>query len=125
MLSQWLQQQAKTLFRKEIFMAKKIYDVRCDIDMFKTGMNISNFRIEKGYSQADIAEMLHVSSKTVSNWERGIKLISLKHLAVLSYVLDTTTNDLLSLSAEKVVTLYICYFLQYLTHVQSLLNKSI
>lgn len=91
-------------------MAKKIYDVRCDIDMFKTGMNISNFRIEKGYSQADIAEMLHVSSKTVSNWERGIKLISLKHLAVLSYVLDTTTNDLLSLTAEKVVTLYICYF---------------
>ena len=107
-------------------MAKKSQDVCKDINLFETGKKIFDFRRKKGYSQAKIAEMLDVSPKTVSNWERGTRLISLEHLVRLSIVLNTTTNDLLSLAAEEVVSFISnIYFGTYLIQFTSRVYKSI
>lgn len=35
------------------------------------GLIFRNHRIEKGYSQQQVADAMHVSKATVHNWERG------------------------------------------------------
>ncbi len=37
----------------------------------KTGNFICSLRKEKGYTQARLAEILNVSNRTVSKWEKG------------------------------------------------------
>ena len=37
-----------------------------------TGALIAQRRREKGWSQAELAETLHISDRTVSKWERGV-----------------------------------------------------
>ena len=42
------------------------------MDCEKTGKLIRRLRQEKGYTQAGLADRLHVSDKAVSKWERGL-----------------------------------------------------
>ena len=41
------------------------------MDAMKTGELIARVRKEKGLTQRDLAEELHVSVQAVSKWERG------------------------------------------------------
>lgn len=40
----------------------------------KLGNFIRDIRIEKGLTQQNIADALHISNKTVSKWERPVSL---------------------------------------------------
>ncbi|MFW5913833.1 MAG: helix-turn-helix domain-containing protein, partial [Bacillota bacterium] len=48
------------------------------------GVKLRNLRIEKGYTQKDLAKVLHVSDKTVSKWERGKSVPDIEMLNTLS-----------------------------------------
>ena len=80
-----------------------VLDVHVDIDTIKTGDKLYSLRKGKGYSQNKVAKMVGVSTKTISNWEQGHKLFTLKHLAKLSYIYGVKTDDILCLTAEDVV----------------------
>lgn len=41
------------------------------MDKIKTGELIKNKRIEKGYTQLELEDLLGVSNKAVSRWENG------------------------------------------------------
>ena len=41
------------------------------MDSKKTGAFIAALRKEKGYTQANLAELLNISNRTVSKWENG------------------------------------------------------
>ena len=40
--------------------------------MSNIGKNISKYRREKGMTQDQLAEKLHVTRQAVSNWEKGV-----------------------------------------------------
>ena len=42
------------------------------MDNEKTGRLIRDLRTEKGLTQAQLAQLIHVSDKAVSKWERGL-----------------------------------------------------
>ena len=44
---------------------------RKSMDNVKIGNLINKLRKEKGMTQLQLAERLHISDKTVSKWERG------------------------------------------------------
>lgn len=67
-----------------------------DMDAVKTGMLIRTLRREKGLTQLQLAQKLHVSDKTVSKWERGQGCPDISSLPALSGVLDADLEQLLS-----------------------------
>lgn len=42
------------------------------MDQQKTGALIARRRKEKGLTQKQLADLLHLSDRTVSKWERGV-----------------------------------------------------
>lgn len=42
------------------------------MDCAKVGRLIMQFRKEKGMTQQQVADLLRISNKTVSKWERGV-----------------------------------------------------
>ncbi len=42
------------------------------MDNVKTGKLIRDLRLERGMTQLELAEKLHVSDRAVSKWERGV-----------------------------------------------------
>ena len=44
------------------------------MDTYVTGLTIKNLREKKGLTQTELGNMLGVSYKAVSKWERGINL---------------------------------------------------
>lgn len=59
---------------------------------------ISRLRKEKGLTQAQLAERLHVTRQTVSNYENGKSEPDLDMLAAIAAALDTDTATLLGMS---------------------------
>ena len=57
------------------------------MDNDKSGALISSLRKEKGYTQRQLAEALHVSDKAVSKWECGLGCPDVSLLGALSSVL--------------------------------------
>ena len=68
------------------------------MDAVYTGKKIFSLRKEKGWTQKDLAERVHVTDKAVSKWERGINYPDLSLLELLGNVLGTSVSDLLGLS---------------------------
>lgn len=66
------------------------------MDSAKTGQLIVSIRKHKNMTQKDIADKLHITSKAVSKWERGISFPSIDVLEELANVLDVTVMDLLA-----------------------------
>lgn len=58
------------------------------------GARIALRRRERGWTQADLAEKLQVETETVSRFERGHAMPSLKRLALAAHVLDVSLADL-------------------------------
>ena len=55
--------------------------------------NIRKFRLEKGYTQEQMAEQLNVSCKFLSMIERGVSGVSITNLTNICKVLDIEPNS--------------------------------
>ena len=67
------------------------------------GATLASLRKKKGYTQADLAEMLGLSNKTVSKWENGKGYPDIVVLPMLAKLLDVTVDDMLS-EKKRVLT---------------------
>ena len=59
------------------------------------GSRIKTKRIDKRFTQIELAELVNVSSQVISNWERGYSYLSSDDVARLADALDCTTKYLL------------------------------
>ena len=66
------------------------------MDAQKTGALIAEARREKGLTQKELAQALHVSAQAVSKWERGLNFPDLSLLEPLGDCLGLTVAELLS-----------------------------
>ena len=66
------------------------------MDYEKIGQLIRKLRNEKGLTQAELAELLHISDKTVSKWECGAGCPELSMFPQLSEVLHVDFSTLFS-----------------------------
>jgi len=66
------------------------------MDREKIGCFISTLRKEKGMTQKELANQLHVSDRTISKWERGAGLPDASLMIRLSDLLGITVNELLT-----------------------------
>lgn len=66
------------------------------MDYHKVGTLISSLRKEKGYTQKQLAEMIQVSDKAVSKWERGMGCPDVSLLGELSAVLGVNIEKILT-----------------------------
>ena len=66
------------------------------MDAKATGHLIAQRRKERGLSQGDLAERLHVTDKAVSRWETGRGMPSVELLEPLAETLGLTVSELLS-----------------------------
>lgn len=65
------------------------------MDQAKIGKFIGELRKEKKLKQAELAEKLGVTSKTVSRWETGKYMPDLSLFTDISQILGVTINELL------------------------------
>ena len=70
------------------------------MDYEKTGQLIRKTRVELNLTQLQLAQLLHVSDKTVSKWERGIGCPDVSILPLLSASLGISVEELLSGTPE-------------------------
>ena len=65
-----------------------------------TGTRIAQARKEKGWTQKDLAERLHVSTAAVSKWERGLNYPDLSLLEPLADALGISAAEILGIENE-------------------------
>ena len=70
------------------------------MDQIKTGKFISTLRKEKNLTQLQLADIIGISDKTISKWERGAGLPDVSLMIPLCEALEISVNELLS--GEKV-----------------------
>ncbi|MBP0057276.1 helix-turn-helix transcriptional regulator [Anaerobutyricum soehngenii] len=63
-----------------------------EIDFEKIGQRVKQARIDKGYTQAELGEIIGCSNNHMSHIETGQTKVSLSLLLKLSYALDTDLN---------------------------------
>ncbi len=63
--------------------------------MIKMGKHISDLRKSKGYTQKTLGDILDVSDKTVSKWEKGVVAPDITLLNSLAKTLDVSVEELL------------------------------
>lgn len=61
----------------------------------RLGARLALRRHERGWTQAELAEKLGVETETISRFERGHAMPSLKRLAYLAEILDASMSDLM------------------------------
>lgn len=61
----------------------------------KTGELLKTLRLERGWTQADLADQLYVSTRSISRWENGTTLPDLSLLAELSGLYDISVDEIL------------------------------
>ena len=66
------------------------------MDNVKIGQLIYKLRREKGMTQLQLANKMHISDKTVSKWERGLGCPEVSLLPDLSRIFDVELEGLLS-----------------------------
>lgn len=66
------------------------------MDCKKTGSLIHSLRTERGWTQQALADLIHVSDKAVSKWERGMGAPDVSILPVLARVFGLTVESLLA-----------------------------
>ena len=57
--------------------------------------NIKTVRKNKGFTQEDLANRLHVTRQTISKWEKGLSVPDSEMLLAISEVLETPVSTLL------------------------------
>ena len=63
---------------------------------YEIGSRIRRFREDKGMSQKQLADLLHVSNSRVSNWEQGINRPDADILADICKALNVSPSALLN-----------------------------
>lgn len=66
------------------------------------GDNLKRYRVQKKYSQAEIAEKLYVTRQCVSKWEKGITEPDLETLSRISELLEVPIDILLARNGEVI-----------------------
>lgn len=66
------------------------------IDKEKVGKRIAYFRKEKGITQKELADLLHISYQAVSKWELGKSLPTVEMLYEISNLLNVAVDTLLN-----------------------------
>lgn len=75
---------------------------RCvSLDLKEVGARIAAKRQEKGLTQKQLAELVHVTDKAVSKWEQGKNFPELTTIEPLSIALDSTPAELLGFNAAN------------------------
>ena len=64
------------------------------------GSFIKSKRIEKNYSQKDLAEMLFVTEGAVSKWERGVSYPDITLISDICRILDISEHELITASTD-------------------------
>ena len=59
------------------------------------GSSIARMRKEKGLTQAQLAEMMHVTDKAVSKWERDLSCPDVEALPQLAQIFGITVDELM------------------------------
>ena len=70
------------------------------MDAAATGKRIAALRQQKGWTQKQLAEQLHVTDKAVSKWERGLNFPDLGLIEPLAAALGTSAAALLGLAEQ-------------------------
>lgn len=87
------------------------------MDITKTGLLIRDLRTKMGMTQKSLADLMNISDKTVSKWERGMGLPDVSLLVELSQIFGVNVDILLTgsmnVSDEKGVNMknakyYVC-----------------
>lgn len=65
-------------------------------NMMKMGKYIAKLRKRKGYTQKNLGDILDVSDKTVSKWEKGVVAPDITILNALAISLDVSVEELLA-----------------------------
>lgn len=66
------------------------------MNMTKLGAFLQELRRERGLTQEQLGEMLHVSAKTISRWETGTYMPPVEMLQALSELYGLTMNELVA-----------------------------
>ena len=66
------------------------------MDNTKTGAFIRELRKEKNMTQKELADLLHITDRAVSKWERGLCAPDISLLEPLALALGTTVTELIS-----------------------------
>jgi len=66
------------------------------------GAQLKNMRLDKNYSQAEVAEKLNISRQTLSKWELDKSLPDLFLLKDLALIYDVSVDSLLELQKERI-----------------------
>lgn len=66
---------------------------------------IYKLRTQRGWSQITLAQKLHVSGKTIKNWEAGISNPSAENIAELARAFAISADDLLGVSSSTTIVL--------------------
>lgn len=70
------------------------------MDAVKVGEKIATLRKEKGMTQVELAEKLHVTNRAVSKWENGLNFPDLSLMEPLAETLGVTVSELLGLEGK-------------------------
>jgi transcriptional regulator with XRE-family HTH domain len=65
--------------------------------MIKFGEKLKELRIDKKLSQKELAEILVVDQRTISNWEKEFRQPSFEMLVLIAKYFQVTTDYLLGL----------------------------
>ncbi len=66
------------------------------MDNIKTGNLIKETRKEKGFTQKQLADLLHITDRAVSKWERGLSAPDIALLEPLACILELKVAELIS-----------------------------
>ena len=70
------------------------------IDKKTFGSFIKSKRIEKNYSQKELAELLYVTEWAVSKWERGLSYPDITMISDICSALDISEHELVTASTD-------------------------
>lgn len=62
---------------------------------------IVELRKEKGFTQQDLANKLHITDKAVSKWERGLSYPDITSISTLANILDVDSSYLINLCKSE------------------------
>ena len=62
---------------------------------------IVELRKEKGFTQQDLANKLHITDKAVSKWERGLSYPDITSISTLANILDVDSSYLIDLCKSE------------------------
>ena len=63
--------------------------------------NIKKYRLQKGFSQKELAQMLNISNSRLSNWEQGTNKPPADTIGLICSSLGISASELLGLTLAK------------------------